>query len=544
MDDCRHCQDKNCHTLLKNAAPQRDAQRKAPGARPPAQAISALKRIEWELARNAHNFLELVIQSAPLAMALVNAQGLFTHVNPQFFQEYGYIAEEMLNRHYSILYADEREMLQVMADLQAQGEVLSREVFFRHRAGHEVPTRISIRKLWGEDGILLGSVALGRNISEEVSLRRQLERAQKLEAVTALSGGLAHNFNNLLMVIMGLNTLMLASIEPGHPFYEDLKEIESQLGAGRELTQKLLAFARDTKFEVQSLDLNQLVLVTADTFARTRRDISIVKKLTSNLPPVEADPSQIQQVLMNLLINAWQAMPEGGEIGLATRTLRVKTWDDPAFDPAPGPYACLSVRDEGMGMDQETLGHIFEPFFTTKAPGLGSGLGLPFAYRTLKSHGGAIKVESQPGQGSTFSIYLPVSSSKPKHYPKEESRLIPGQGTVLLVDDEPVLRRVTAKLLEKLGYQVIPAATGQQAVEIFKEKAREIDLALLDLIMPGLSGCQTLEALRGINPQVRVLLSSGYTEVEDQGLPPGTPFISKPYTLEVLSQKLAAALRG
>jgi signal transduction histidine kinase len=288
-----------------------------------------------------------------------------------------------------------------------------------------------------------------------------MEQVQKLEAVATLSGGLAHNFNNLLSVIMGLTDLMLSNTGPGHDFFEDLKEIELQVRAGRELTQNLLAFARGTRFEMQPLSLNELVRSTADMFARTRRDIQIVQGLAADLPLVEVDSSQIQQVLMNFLINAWQAMPGGGEIRLQTRTVKVTEWHDPAWElQAPGVYVVLSVSDRGVGMDEETLSHIFEPFFTTKPPDQGTGLGLSSAYRIIKSHRGAIQVKSRKGRGTTFSILLPISRSQPRPLSGEESRIVHGQGTILVVDDEPVLRRVAGRLLEKLGYRVIPADSG------------------------------------------------------------------------------------
>jgi PAS domain S-box-containing protein len=508
-----------------------------------ARDITAFKEMQRELVETS-SFLNQVIESAPLAITVANREGRFTRVNPQFTAEYGYAAEEILGRHFSELYASEAEMGQLLAELRQRGEVLGRQVRFRHREGREVPTRISIRKLYGAGGELLGSVGLGRNISEEVSLRRQLEQAQKLEAIASLAGGLAHNFNNLLMVITGLTSLMLARLEPGHHLYGDLVEIDNQVRIGRELTQRLLTFARGARSEIQPLDLNELVAATAGMFARTRPDLAIVHELSRDLPAVAADPGQLQQVLMNLLINAWQAMPQGGQITLSTRPVTLEDWQDPAWELKPGPYVELSVRDTGSGMDEETLERLFEPFFTTKAPGQGTGLGLASAYRIVKGHGGAIQVQSQKGQGSTFTLLLPVSAAPLQAPTFPEGRLILGQGTILTVEDDAVLRQVATRLLQKLGYRVLEAPNGQRALEIFQERQGEIDLVLLDLVMPGLSGFQTLKRLRALQPRVRVLLCSGHGEAPGDHLPPDVGFLPKPYSLEFLSQKVAEVLQG
>jgi PAS domain S-box-containing protein len=503
--------------------------------------ITVFKQMQRELAQASH-LLNQIIEAAPLALAVVNREGLFTHVNPQVLVEYGYSPEELLDRHYSIMYADETQVRQVTAELQIHGEIMNHQVEFLHKDGHRVPARLSIRKLFGERGELLGSVALSSNIIEEISLQRQLEAAQKQEAIATLAAGLAHNFNNLLMVIIGLTTLMLAKISPDHPFYADLKEIERQVRSGREITRKLLSFRRGLGDETRPIDLNNLVEFTVDMFARTKRELTVSKELDPHLPAAEVDPGQVQQVLVNLLINAWQAMPQGGEINIRTRAVQVDGWDDAHFQIKAGPYICLSVSDTGEGMAEETLTHLFEPFFTTKAPGQGSGLGLASAYRIIKNHHGAIRVRSEKGKGARFEIYLPASLAAPQVLAPREGHIITGHGTILVVDDEPLLRRVAGKLLQKLGYSVLEAASGQNALEIFQERGAEIALVLLDLIMPGLNGFQTLERLRALNPAVPVLMCSGYGDGGEQELPPGVNFLSKPYPLEMLSQRVSEAL--
>ena len=539
-----HFEDKGC-TLLVTVDPLRNAASEIIGAVHVARDITSLKQAQEQLAQASH-FLEQIIESAPVGIIIVDLQGLFTHLNPQFLSEYGYAPEDLMDRHYALIYDSEAERQGVLAELRERGEVLSRRVLLKHQDGRSVPTRISIRKLWGANGELLGSVAMGRNIAEEVSLQRQLEQAQKLEAVATLAGGLAHNFNNLLMTISGLAALMLTNIEPGHPFYPDLKDIENQVQAGREITQNLLTFARGAPFKKQPLNLGTLVKITAEMFARTRRELVVRLDLPPDLPPVEADPGQLQQVLVNLLINSWQAMPHGGEIVITGQALALTQWQDPAWEMEPGRFVSLSVADQGVGMEPETLSHLFEPLFSTKGPDQGTGLGLASAYRIIKGHKGAIQVKSALGRGSTFTVFLPVAWAwaQMQVSPLVESRIVSGEGTILVVDDEPVLLQVTARLLNKLGYEVFQAACGEKALELFKEQAPQIDLVLLDLIMPGLNGLATLKRLRALDPKVRVLILSGFEDRLGAKLPAQVSFLSKPYSLALLSQRVAEALRG
>ena len=531
----------NGHTFLVTVDPSRNQQGDISGAVFVARDITTLKQMQKELSQATH-FLDQIIESAPLGLTFINSQGLITKSNPQFYQDFRYKPEDILHRYYSFLYISEDEHQQVLTELRAMGEVLERQVQLRHYTGQPVPARISIRKLHDGGENVIGSVCLVSNISEEVSLKRQLEQAQKQEVIATLAGGLAHNFNNLLMIIMGLITLVLTKITPDHPVYADLMDIERQVRAGRDITRKLLCFRRSSDFEAQPVEINNLSEATIDMFGRTRPELVITKELSINLPAVKVDSGQIQQVLMNLLINAWQAMPGGGEITLQTRAVHLTYWHDDTWDLKPGPYVCLSVTDTGIGMDEETVGQLFKPFFTTKDPGQGSGLGLASAHRIMKNHQGAIQVKSKPGKGSTFTLFFPASSARPLDMAPEEKHIVNGQGTILLVEDEPTLRRVARMLLEKLGYRVLEAPSGEAALEMYAEQQQDIDLILLDVVMPGLNGLQTLERLRALDPQVRVILCSGVADTEEETLPDGVSFMPKPFPLEILSPKVAAAL--
>lgn len=506
-----------------------------------ARDITFLRDTQRELSRISH-FLEKLITSAPLGLVFVDPEGLIHRTNSQFSQEFGYRPADILGRHYFFLFVSEAERQQLVAELEQKGELLGRQVLLRHAEGHPVPARLSLRLLKGDDNRHLGYVALVSNISEEVNLQRQLELAQRQEAIATLAGGLAHNFNNLLTIILGLVTLMHGKISPDHPAFSDLMDIERQVRAGRDITQKLLSFRRGPDFKTQPLDLNRLVATTADMFGRTRPELIIRQKLVPNLPAVEGDPGQIQQVLMNLLINAWQSMPYGGVITLETRAVQITDWHDREWDIKPGNFVCLSVADTGTGMDEGTIARLFEPFFTTKGPGQGSGLGLASAARIMKNHQGAIQVRSRPGEGSTFTLFFPASTARPRLEAPEEGSIIPGRGTILVVDDDPTLRRVAGKLLEKLGYRVLEAPSGEGALEIYAQNRGNIDLVLLDILMPGLNGLQTMERLRTLDPQVRILLVSGVSDSPEEALPPGVDFLTKPFPLGLLSQKVAQAL--
>jgi signal transduction histidine kinase len=314
-----------------------------------------------------------------------------------------------------------------------------------------------------------------------------------MEGIGTLAGGIAHDFNNLLMGIQGHVSLMLMEMDPTHPDYERLNNIEQRVQSGARLTSHLLGYARKGKYEVKPVHLNKLVGETSDTFGRTKKEITIQRELAEHLCAIEADPGQIEQVLLNLFVNAADAMPGGGDLILKTMNVTHEDMKGKLYDPTPGNYAMLAVTDTGTGMDKETVDRIFDPFFTTKEMGRGTGLGLASAYGILKAHGGYIDVDSRKGQGTTFNIYLPASEKRIQEAVRHTDQIIRGSETVLFVDDEEAIRQVGRELLETMGYRVLLANDGKEAVELYKKNPNNIDMVLLDMVMPNMGGGEAYE---------------------------------------------------
>jgi len=376
---------------------------------------------------------------------------------------------------------------------------------------------------------------------EKKKIEVQLLQAQKIETIGTLVGGIAHNFNNLLMGIQGYTSLMLFETDSADPNYARLKNIEKMVKSRLYLTRQLLAYARKGQGEVKLLNLNQLVEETSKTFGRTRKEFTIRRELADNLYTIEADQGQIEQALLNLYVNAADAMPEGGELTLKTINSSHKNIKGKHFVPKPDNYVMLLVADTGVGMDKLTIKRIFEPFFTTKSIGQGTGLGLASVYGTIKVHNGYINVDSKKGLGTTFKIYLPASEIKLRKTVKIPEELIKGTGTVLMVDDEEVIIEVGRELLGAIGYKVLTAIDGKEAIEIYKKNMDKIDIVLLDMIMPDMGGGKVFDIIKKINPHAKVLLISGYSldnqaaEILNRGC---DGFMQKPFNLNELSGKI------
>ncbi len=377
---------------------------------------------------------------------------------------------------------------------------------------------------------------------QRLELESKFQQAQKMEAIGTLAGGIAHDFNNLLTGIRGRISLMLDDNgNDHHPYVEHLREMETYVRSAADLTQQLLGYARGGKYEVTPIDINALVDRSTEMFGRTHKEISIHVKAQEDIWTVEVDRTQIEQVLLNLFVNAWQAMVGPGMMFIETKNEVLDEAFVRPYDLKPGRYVKISVKDTGPGMDEETQLRIFEPFFTTKELTRGTGLGLASAYGIIKSHAGIITVASKSGRGTTFTIYLPASSKSVPAGKSASSEIVRGSGTVLLIDDENLILTLGRAMLERIGYQVLTAENGFQGIECYETRREDITLVILDMIMPGMGGGEVYDRLRAIDSDVKVLLSSGYsldgqaTKILQRGC---SGFIQKPFDLGELSRKL------
>lgn len=384
-----------------------------------------------------------------------------------------------------------------------------------------------------------------RDITEQKKLEESFYQAQKFEAIGTLAGGIAHDFNNLLTGIMGRASLLSVEAEPFPSYMEHLNAIESYSRSAADLTKQLLGVARGGKYEVKPTDINQLVRNSVNMFGRTKKELRIHVKLHKPAPVAVIDFSQIEQVMLNLYVNAWQAMPTGGELYLETQIVVLDdTYCEP-YQAKSGYYSKVSITDSGTGMDAAIRQQIFDPFFTTKEKGRGTGLGLASAYGIIKNHDGIITVYSEVGHGTTFNIYLPLSGKEAYQEVSNEGQLFNGSETILLVDDEEIILEVAQAILEKLGYRVVVAGGGEQAIAMVQRVGVEIDLVILDLIMPGMDGGKTFDRIREIQSTIPIILSSGYAinqqanEIMRRGC---DGFIQKPYRISELSQKVRKIL--
>jgi two-component system cell cycle sensor histidine kinase/response regulator CckA len=383
------------------------------------------------------------------------------------------------------------------------------------------------------------------DITEKKNLESLLLQAQRMESIGTLAGGIAHDFNNLLMGILGNISIMTMTMDENNPMYERFKNMEGYVKRGSDLTRQLLGFAQGGKYEAKITDIREFILKSTEMFSRTRKEIRVHTQVTTNIPPVEVDQGQLEQVLLNLYLNAWQAMPGGGDlyVGVENADLTEKTAE--VYGLHPGTYVKVTVRDTGSGMDMAVKARIFDPFFTTKELGRGTGLGLASVYGIVKNHGGTIMVESEVGIGTEFIFFLPASSKPLERETFVHDEVNTGSGVVLLVDDEEMILNVGKDMLESLGYQVLAAKGGIAGVEEYRKIMNEVDLVILDMIMPDMSGRDVFAQLKEMNPGVRVILSSGYSmdgqaqEIMDQGC---RGFIQKPFSLRNISQKIREIL--
>lgn len=511
------------------------------------------RKLAEEASRLSEEKFRKIFMMTPDCIAITRMQdGMLLDANEGHDNIVGWRRDEVIRQRTSLKNSfwnnpADRDVL--VEELRSGHDVLHREFKFNRRDGAVRDGIYSARpiQISGEECLIfvLQDITDRRRMEEEHrKLEQQLIRSQKMESIGTLAGGIAHDFNNLLMGIQGHASMMRLDLDPSHPHYVRLKYIEEQVQSGADLTRQLLGFARGGRYTISTADINHIVDKTAGMFGRTKKEITIHKHLLNGLWAVEADHTQMEQVFMNLYVNAWHAMPGGGELFLKTDNLHVHDYEW-LLPIDPGKYVKITVADTGTGMDAKTRERIFDPFFTTKEMGRGTGLGLATVYGIIKGHGGLIDVTSVQGQGTSFDIYLPATEKAVVREATVSAKFSRGNETILLVDDEQIVLDVAKEMLEILGYRVYCAHSGQEAVSAYDEKKHEIDLIILDMIMPVMSGNETFDYLKKINPHVKILLSSGYSaqgkarEILDRGC---NGFIQKPFRLERLAQEVRSVL--
>ncbi|MDY6970805.1 MAG: PAS domain S-box protein [Thermodesulfobacteriota bacterium] len=532
--------------LESSVSPIRDSGGQPVGFRGVLRDVTEKKLIGRDLIETK-NFLQSIFDSSIDGVSTTDLDGNIIFCSLKMLEMLGYDREDIIGKKVHQFYGEGiDEARAIMKELRERRELREHEMQLLRKDGSTIDINLSASFLKDEKGEVVGTLGMFRDITDRKTLEAQFRQAQKMESLGTLAGGIAHDFNNLLMGILGNASIMLLDIDSEHPHYERLKSIEQHVQNGAGLTRQLLGFARAGRYEVRPADLNDIIQKSSAMFARTKKEIRIHSKYQEGIWSVEVDHGQIEQALVNLYVNAWQAMRGGGDLYLETDN----TWLDEAFvepyNVEPGRYVNLTVTDTGVGMDEATKQRIFDPFFTTKEMGRGTGLGLASVYGIIKNHGGIIVVHSKKGLGSTFNIYLPVSEKAVVGKKEFEKEILKGSETILLVDDEDLILDIGQEILQTLGYNVLTARGGKKALEmVSKGHIPFPDLIILDMIMPGMGGGEVYNRMKEINPGAKVLLSSGYsiddraTEILNRGC---NGFIQKPFSVEQLSQYIREIL--
>jgi len=503
-----------------------------------------------ETLREAQRRQNAILDNIPDIAWLKDRAGRYVAVNKPFGRVFKVEPDDIIGKT-DLDFMEKREATGRSAEdleVMSKGKGARVEMCAMNYKGETIWVETYRTPIFNEEGEVTGVTGIAREITvrklaeqEKERLEAQLVQARKIEAIGTLAGGIAHNFNNLLMTIQGNTSLMLLNIDSTHEHCERLKNIEKVIQNGAKLTGQLLGYAREGKFEVRTISLNRLVEETSETFAITKKDIRVHRGLSTDLYGINADQGQIDQVLLNLYVNAADAMPRGGDLYLKTFNVTHKELEGKAYMVKPGNYALLTVTDTGVGMDKKTMERVFDPFFTTKGLSKGTGLGLASVYGIIKTHEGYIDVHSKEGEGTTFKIYLPASKKEVITKQQLPEEISPGKETILFVDDEDMVTDVGNEMLKVLGHNTLIAKSGKEAIEALKKDKGNIDLVILDMIMPDMSGGETYDRIKEIDPDIKVLLSSGYSidgqadEIIDRGC---DAFIQKPFKIKELSMRI------
>lgn len=508
--------------------------------------------------RESEERFRTVFEEGPLGMALIDTRLRFARANAMFCQLLGYTPSELMGmnlRELSLLVPEDSEKERVRSLIRGEVDSIELNLKWLRSSGDEVWVRVIATLIRNQAGRPLYGLAMVEDVTrgrlaefEKERLEDQLRQAQKMEAVGTLAGGIAHDFNNLLTGILGYANILKGQATSGSKVYDAAEVIERAGERARDLTSQLLGFARKGKNQNITINLNHTVRDVVTLLRRTiHKSIRIHQSFDEETLYVLGDPNQLEQVFLNLALNARDAMPQGGDLTFEGRAVML---DEPEAlhipDSRPGQYVEVQVTDTGVGIPAEYRERIFEPFFTTKEFGQGTGMGLAMVYGIVHNHGGSVRVNSTPGVGSTFTVLLPLLqaqvSAKP---PEERESTVSGEGRILVVDDEEIVRRLLHEMLTSLGYEVVLASGGREAVAYYEKFSHEVDLAIIDMVMPDMSGRECFLALRALNPEVRAVLATGFgrdgaaQEVVDEGM---IGFVQKPFRLNQISQVVARAL--
>jgi two-component system, cell cycle sensor histidine kinase and response regulator CckA len=491
--------------------------------------------------------VEALLESASQAILSVDSSGKIVLANHRAEEMFNYTREELLGASIEMLLPEskraghERHRQQYFGQPRVRPMGIGMELSGRKRCGAEFPVEVSLSAIQTPDGVF--AIAFVTDISQRKLLEEQLVHAQKMEAVGRLAGGVAHDFNNMLTAISGYNQMILDELRPDDPLRDYVEEIAKAAGRAGAITRQLLVFSRRQMLEPRVISVSAIISEIEKMLIRLiGEDIRLTLDLQEGIANIKADPNQLEQAIVNLAVNARDAMPSGGQIFLQSANVHLdETYVQTHLGVQPGDYVMIAVTDTGHGMDAETRRRIFEPFFTTKERGKGTGLGLSSVYGMVKQSGGDIWVYSEPGKGTTFKLYFPQVHKPVETTVAQVERAEPqASTTVLVVEDEQAVRELTVRMLQRLGYSVLSAASGREAIEVSKSFTGRISILVTDVVMPEMSGRQVADAVLSDRPEMKVLFLSGYTEHSaiHQGIGTGVNFLPKPFSRETLARKL------
>ena len=512
-----------------------------------ARDITERKRASEEL-RHANETLRAVIEASPLAIYTLDPDGAVVSWNAAAERMFGYSEKEVLGKTLPVIPATDKKSFFARLRATSAGRLAAgHEVVLRHKEGTLIDSSIWNSLMRDSAGEVTGIVEAVADNTERKRLEEQFRQAQKMEAVGRLAGGVAHDFNNLLTVITGYCQMITDSLDPSSAMATDLQQVLKAADRATALTRQLLAFSRRQMVQPKVIDADALVSEMRPIVRRVAgENIRLDVVVRANGARIRVDPGNLEQVVLNLVANARDAMPAGGDIQIKTRIVHMDArFGQNSF--APAEYFVLEVTDTGIGMDDQTLSHLFEPFFTTKERGRGTGLGLSTSYGIVKQNQGEILVRSRPGAGSTFSIYLPTVQEEIDAAPNHEDLKGQHRGseTVLVAEDEDEVRQVVVEMLRAQGYNVIAASSGREALELIDSAASPVDMLLTDVVMPGMGGKELADAVRARRPGIPVLFVSGYAEtgiVHEGEIEAGAEFLQKPFTRDDLCRRVRTVL--